>query len=554
MSGVEVIAVVACVAAIVSAYGDGAQLFSSIRKKYHERQFTKELERSLALGHTEIRSQYDQHHRELGRPYETGDAIAREQMKDIIITLQGALLWHLREAQEQGTTLDLRALQIESDRGRVRTLVILRELYQRLSIPPPVPPTISMSIDPNYVRVDAFGRGQFPNHPDRYLPFHSSETGYHTTRYPVSSGSYQTGRFLSDAMSASPTDTQGPSRDEPTHIRPSRRRSSGFGSVVSSVGDLFHSRPGRGSTPPFPTSAPEPGYVRQTRVYTQVSPSTSEPIPGFDVRPATPPHKLKEQSNLILHDVDSGNVWGDSDSDSVISHNPAHKEVNHLSLITTPPEPRKYSLSAPSIGSADSIRSDPSTRSSTDRPAQLTQATRPLWPPSEENNYLGFCKGAWKVHTGFKAFKVYTEPGTGYFTQQSWLRCGKCAFEAPMSPRSTSRKPQFDQTVRTHQASGVRYRFEFLAKSHVRCKRDSALRFSPNTPRGAFCCVFCCAMAQGSTQVYGTLDTFMAHLAEEHWSVDKAPLAVLSSMRCVVGRMAPDSEYFDVNILPRVVS
>jgi hypothetical protein len=119
-----------------------------------------------------------------------------------------------------------------------------------------------------------------------------------------------------------------------------------------------------------------------------------------------------------------------------------------------------------------------------------------------------------------------------------------------MAPKSSSRNPQFEESVRTHKASGIRYRFEFLAKSHVPCKRDPAAHFAPNTPRGTFCCVFCCAMAQGSTQVYGNLDIFMAHLAEHHWAVEKGTLDVLPSLRCVVGRLAPDSEYFDVNILP----
>ena len=169
-----------------------------------------------------------------------------------------------------------------------------------------------------------------------------------------------------------------------------------------------------------------------------------------------------------------GNPWKhesliDSDDEDAIRYGPIKKETHHLSPISAPTKLRHDSLSATSTASTDSTPSNPSTRSSTDRP---TQAIRPLWPPSETNNYLGFCK------------------------------------------------------------------------------RDSALHFNSNAPRGIFCCVFCCAMAQGSTQVYGNLDIFMAHLAKYHWAVEREALAVLPSMRCVVGRVAPDSEYFDVNILP----
>ncbi|KAK4871117.1 hypothetical protein LT330_000354 [Penicillium expansum] len=551
MSGVEVIAVVACVAAIVSAYSDGASMFTAIRKKYHERQSTRELERSLARGRTDIQYQFNQHSRELGRRYEQGDSIAREHMKDIIITLQGALLRHLREAQEQGTTPDLMALQIESDQGRVRTLVILGDLYQRLSRPSPVPPSFSMPIDPNYRMMNSYGRGYPPNGPDRYWSPHTLDMGYPPGGYPVSPASYSPGQILPDVC-ISPTDTLGTSRDYGASSPPSHRPSSGFGSVVSSMSDFFHPRPGHGRTPSFPSSTPEPAYAPQNRVYNPVSPSTSEPIPEFDVRPATPPIR-KPRSSSIPHDVLVGNPWKhesyiDSDDEDAISYAPINEENHHLSPTIPPPtQPRHDSLSATSTASTDSTPSNPSTRSSTDRP---TQAIRPLWPPSKTNNYLGFCKGAWKVYSGFRGFKIYSEPGTGYYTQQLWLRCTKCAFEAPMAPKSSSHNPQFEDSVRTHKASGIRYRFEFLAKSHVPCKRDSASRFNSNAPRGTFCCVFCCATAQGSTQVYGNLDIFMAHLAEQHRAVERGTLSVLPSMRCVVGRVAPETEYFDVNILP----
>ncbi|KAJ5508041.1 hypothetical protein N7527_010184 [Penicillium freii] len=454
MPGVEVIAVVACVAAIVSAYSDGASMFTAIRKKYHERQSTWELERSLARGRTEIQTRFDLHNQELGYRYE-------------------------------------------------------------------------------------------------YRPPHTSEIEYLSSGYPTSPASYSQGQILPEDVYASPTDTLGTSTEYGTSSPKPRRRSSGFGSVVSSIGHLFHPHPGRRRTPSFPSSAPQPAYIPQTRGYTIMSPSISEPIPEFDVRPATPSIP-KSRPTSIPHDVLGGNPWKhesfiDSDDEDAIRHTPIKAGNHHLSPIAAPMQPGNDSLSAPSTASTDSTPSNRSTRSSTDRP---TQESRPLWPPSERNNYLGFCKGAWKVQTGFRGFKIYSEPGTGYFTQQSWLRCTKCAFEAPMSPKSSSHNPLFEESVRTHKASGIKYRFEFLAKSHVPCKRDPTLHFISNAPRGTFCCVFCCAMAQGSTQVYGNLDIFMAHLVKHHWAVEREGLAVLPSMRCVVGRIASDSEYFDVNILP----
>ncbi|KAJ5440386.1 hypothetical protein N7491_002792 [Penicillium cf. griseofulvum] len=129
-----------------SSYSEGARLFTAIAKTYCKSQPTQNLEHSLLRGHAEIQSLYDEHLRELGQQYEKGDGTAREQMKDIIIRLQETLLTQLREAEEQGATLDLVMLQMEIDEVRIRALAIMDELYERLSNLPSVPWPIS--IDP----------------------------------------------------------------------------------------------------------------------------------------------------------------------------------------------------------------------------------------------------------------------------------------------------------------------------------------------------------------------------------------------------------------------
>jgi hypothetical protein len=455
-------------------------------------------------------------------------------MKDVIITLQGALLRHLRDAQEKGASLDLMALQIESEQGRVRTLVILGDLYQRLARPSRVIPTIAMSIDPNYYRSDPYGRG-FPNSPDGFLP----ETTHYSGGYPVSSGGFFESICTSPTSPISPTEAPERTREfEPSSppSNPNRRKSSGIGSVVSSMSDMLHSRSGRTSTSSPRSSVPEFSFLSHGAMQT-VSPT--EPIPDFDVRPAS--QRRPKSLSTIPHDEIWGNPWqheSNTESDDDLT---VHLKQTHLSPVSSIPHRQSF---PPSIASTDSTPSNPSTNSD---PAR---ATRPLWPPNKANNYLGFCKGAWKVHTGFGGFKIHSEPGSGYYTQRSWLRCKECAFEAPMA-KSSSSNPLFDESVRIHKPSGVRYRSEFLAKSHVPCKRDSGACFSPMTPRGAFCCVFCCAAFQGPTQVFGNLETFMTHLAESHLAVGRDTLALLPSTRCVVGRVAGDSEYFDVNILAR---
>ncbi|KAJ5187870.1 hypothetical protein N7449_010864 [Penicillium cf. viridicatum] len=129
---VEAIEVVACVATIVSAYSDGVELFTAIRKKYREREFTQELEISLALSGDIIQSRYNQFYQELGRRYEEGDSIARGQMEDIIIRLQEGLLRYLSKALEKGTTLDLMQWRMDSEWCRDRTIDALENLSRRL--------------------------------------------------------------------------------------------------------------------------------------------------------------------------------------------------------------------------------------------------------------------------------------------------------------------------------------------------------------------------------------------------------------------------------------
>lgn len=85
------------------------------------------------LGCMAVQSQYDHDVRRFGETYARGDSIAREQMKDILITLQHAVISHLREVFMDDTALDLHSLKETSDDSRVNAIVCLGQLYQRMS-------------------------------------------------------------------------------------------------------------------------------------------------------------------------------------------------------------------------------------------------------------------------------------------------------------------------------------------------------------------------------------------------------------------------------------
>lgn len=87
MSGLELVAVVACIGAIISAYHDGAELVSQIKAKRRARRAlqngslqeltTKELEESLHRGGGVVQSQFDRDARRFGEQFTTGDSQSR---------------------------------------------------------------------------------------------------------------------------------------------------------------------------------------------------------------------------------------------------------------------------------------------------------------------------------------------------------------------------------------------------------------------------------------------------------------------------------------------
>ena len=78
MSGLEVLAVVAAVAAVVSAFNDGNQIVNKIKQKRRERNAlppTKYLEESLQLGPPAIEAERDNGIRVFGQVFGKGDGI-----------------------------------------------------------------------------------------------------------------------------------------------------------------------------------------------------------------------------------------------------------------------------------------------------------------------------------------------------------------------------------------------------------------------------------------------------------------------------------------------
>lgn len=119
-----------------------------------------------------------------------------------------------------------------------------------------------------------------------------------------------------------------------------------------------------------------------------------------------------------------------------------------------------------------------------------------------------------------------------------------------------------DPRVRTAKC-GIRYRWIFLAKSHVKKKHGASSPEANSAPAIAgavgiaaaaagatncaddnFGCVFCC-LEDKVSGVYGGVETLMNHIALVH--VADMSEQVQRKTKCILGRVAKSDEEFDIN-------
>ncbi|KAF2133569.1 hypothetical protein P153DRAFT_353902 [Dothidotthia symphoricarpi CBS 119687] len=164
--------------------------------------------------------------------------------------------------------------------------------------------------------------------------------------------------------------------------------------------------------------------------------------------------------------------------------------------------------------------------------------------PCKDNNYWGFCKGAWAVREDVKkGLAMRTLPQGMYNTKTIW-ECQTCSFKgdtfsAPHPTKKNKREMVVDPQIYKSKA-GVRYRWIFLAKSHVKKKTSEG-----SYDDGNYGCVFC-SVEGNVTGIYGSVETLMNHV----WSQHVAGMSEKTRLktRCILGRVAGADETFDINI------
>lgn len=225
-------------------------------------------------------------------------------------------------------------------------------------------------------------------------------------------------------------------------------------------------------------------------------------------------------------------------------------------------------------------------------PSTAPAPTQPmLGRPCKANNYYNFCKGAWTLREEFKKGLVVRNKPVGMYTSCLIWQCKECNFEGPSFG---AKKPYITDPrsyTYTHDLAGaeitVKYKWIFLAKSHVKIKSGSFLRpiaveqdtglphdlhvrgflnhgsnGSSNSdlskdknahddskylhkPGYSYGCTFCCAEGH-VTSVYGNADTLLRHVAEVHAAGEPLSADAQTRTKCIVGRAPAKGEEWDV--------
>ncbi len=166
--------------------------------------------------------------------------------------------------------------------------------------------------------------------------------------------------------------------------------------------------------------------------------------------------------------------------------------------------------------------------------------------PCPSNGYGGFCKGAWKLREHIKgALRLRDRPSGCYTTTELW-QCSKCLFEGPV--HGTAKRRGFD--IRVHTSHGIRYRWAFLAKSHLKKKTYTlGSQYGEGQYDSQFGCIFCCVTGK-RMPIFENVDSLMAHMVTHQIMPHSSEAFFSTKTRCIVGRTAADTEDFDINIPP----
>nr|OQO26590.1 hypothetical protein B0A51_06781 [Rachicladosporium sp. CCFEE 5018] len=602
MSGLEVVAVVGCVAAVVSAFHGAAELTEIIRERRERRQRRRDRERnmeqavqermlyaSLVQGARQIDQTGLERRQQFGYAFERGDLTATSELKDVVIRLQGEVIRALQIAREyENAALNMHLLQDASISNRQDAIRSMNGLCYRITVAMEVPR--SLDAEPDLQRF--MSREPVPAPGLLALQRRGSDE---------SLASFQTARMALPAAVSIPSSSAGPSAQSPrlmlsppsgslqrggsiaslapsfAWLAPQLRRNADDSATLRSFSMSDNTRPQTrigilddgitqamdGSSicyPPLPpgsrlplaqpaeyqvprlgrnrldsAAAVDRGLVElQHQRYAIMSASASVRASNSEGGTAETALSSIASPTLTLRTHDSGSSQHSLGREDRSGSAPAIPTQDVLSML---PEMSSLSL-RPTMSTPTGPSSSSGSRSSAEHlmwSPEHDEVWSPLSEPTAHNRYHGFCKGAWQTRRSLEhGLHVTTVPHNGQDLPH-W-QCTDCSFRsrAPNDPRTL-----LEQI--THAPSGVRYRWLFLAKSHV------ASPVSHSKPSDySYACVICAAQSR-TKSAHPNLDTLMSHIAAKHKPGMLTP-EVLHRTKCIVGRVAGKEEDWDVNI------
>lgn len=509
MSGLEVVGIVA---SVVSAFHGGAELVKLYKKRRAKKREKRErLERdaqeqdlqdaqdqllqnmlhdSLEQGRAAVSTQFLDEQRALGRNSQLlrrGDDKAKQELLMIAVSLQAEVIESLGRAQHNlDIIVNMAQLQVLHETAitkRVEAVRSICELRQRIEFSLPIP------------RLSA----------DMYFGVSRRS----------SNGSLANTFVTAAANLAIPE--QVAQRHLPARLAPERHRSM---MTLSSYKYLI----------------PEIG-VQDIEILTLAG----EPI-DHDYR-ESPNLPTTTNQQMLLTEPNPTSTSSSSSMAMPESHVVAHPfEVNDPYYITgvipelpeepNSPESHRISSLSPITSHTTGYTSPSEIRSSLETPISEPDSAISLRSNDQQKPY---CSGALAAQDSFpEGIALHHLPILPGSTKlhPSW-KCMACDFNF-----SDSDGALFSRIIFAH---GVRFRFPFLARSHVRYKHPP----DDLKPHYTYGCLFCTAEGRRSG-VHGSADALAAHVVAKH-RTNLTP-EVRARTRCVVGRVAGKEEGWDVNL------
>ncbi|QIW95280.1 hypothetical protein AMS68_000798 [Peltaster fructicola] len=145
-----------------------------------------------------------------------------------------------------------------------------------------------------------------------------------------------------------------------------------------------------------------------------------------------------------------------------------------------------------------------------------------------------YCSGAVAAQEDFIAgfLREFLSILPGSDKRELCWKCRECDFNSPDGAGELFERIEF--------SLGIRYRFRFLAKSHVHYTHPKgALK-----PRYRYACLFCTAEGKQSA-AWPSVDDLMSHISDKHHT-NLTP-GVKDKTKCIVGRVAERDEEWDCN-------